>query len=86
MASTTGKVLVGDELRIIDKISIYEELQEIGQAYYTKDVEDENEAQARVQVRSTTTVKVPWNEVRTSHHIEEYDSGWRNVGDGKKYN
>lgn len=86
MVSISGKILVGDELQTIDKISTYKDLQESGQAYYAiEDTTIDSQAEAiENSLKSTTEVKVPWNIIKTSRHIEEYNSGWQRVGKGKK--
>lgn len=86
MASISGKILVGDELRTIDKISTYKALQELGQAYYASEDSTTNSQAEAIDnlLRSTSEVKVPWAIIKTSDHIEEYNSGWQNVGSGKK--
>lgn len=77
IANMNGKILVGNEFREIEKITTYEELQDYGLAYYSKE-----EEHSEIETRSSS--KVTWNEIKTSAHTEEFSSGWNKVGNGKK--
>lgn len=79
IVSPGGHIVIGNDLITIKRINSYEELQDLGKTYYSKKEEE------LIILRSSGSLK--------THNVkgfssfwksEEYDSGWRKGGKGKK--